>query len=72
MRLKELRSELRVNQMEVAVRAKVSLSSVVTAEKNEKGQFLSTLLAILKALNEIRGEQGLPPVDPKEMDWKIR
>lgn len=70
--VKQLREELGKTQMQVAVKAEVSLNAVVNAENPKKRLHYSTLMAILKALNSFRQDAGQSDINPNEMEWNIR
>jgi DNA-binding XRE family transcriptional regulator len=70
MSLADARAEARASQAKLAQEARVSKQVVVNAEK---GLLISRIsgIAILKALNFLRTEAGLPSVNRKELEWKV-
>ena len=70
-KVSDARSQLQVTQQELAQRAGISKVVVSNAEN---GYFIRRLSAhaILNALNAIRQERGMSPLDFDAMDWKVQ
>jgi transcriptional regulator with XRE-family HTH domain len=66
-----VRTSLLLNQKELAQRAGVGIMTVSRCERGEEVQLLSAQ-KILAALNAVRKERDLPPLQFEDIDWKIR
>ncbi len=71
MKLADARAECRVSQYKLARKARVGKQTIVNAEH---GMIISRISAhaILRALNELRVDDGLEPIGFYEIDWKIQ
>ena len=70
MKLADARAELRISQLALAKAARLSNLVIVRAEKGLPIQRISAH-AILHALNNYRGDAGLPPLSLGDLDMKI-
>src|SRR5258708_15294112 len=70
-KLADARAECRVSQYKLARKARVGKQTIVNAEH---GIVISRISAhaILRALNELRVNDGLDPIGFYELDWKIQ
>ncbi len=69
--LQDARAQLRVPQRVLAERARLSITTVWQCERGGFIQ-LTTLHALLDALNSFRREQNLNPLARGDVEWKIR
>jgi DNA-binding XRE family transcriptional regulator len=70
MRPKDARSMLRVSQLNLAKKAKLSPVTIIECEKGKEIR-LSTAYAILDALNAFRTEKDQQPLEFKDIEWNI-
>lgn len=69
-KLKRVRASLGLSQQALSTLSGVSKPTIVEAEKGRLMRLL-TAYAILKALNSVRSQQGLPELTVDDIEWNI-
>jgi DNA-binding XRE family transcriptional regulator len=69
--LRHARAQLRLTQVQLAKRAHVGRQVVYNAENDITISQISAW-AVLDALNQVRAEKNLPPLEFEHIDWKVQ
>ena len=70
LRLKYVRAELGLSQNQLAIRANLHFNVIKNCE-NGKYIRLASAFRILRAINPLRAELGLPALKLGDLDWQI-
>ena len=71
LQLRRVRAMLGLSQTKLAELSGLSPQTVLDAERGKRQIRLTSAYAILRVLNDLRRQQGLPELDLDSLDWNV-